>query len=194
MQHYTEQRCTHPELFSDEIWLMEHFPVFTQGQAGKPEHLLNPHDIPVIQSDRGGQITYHGPGQLMIYTLFDLNRLQLNTRTFVLKLEKCIVDYLKSLYIPAEQQREAPGVYINHQKICSIGLRIRKGFSYHGMALNIAMDLTPFSYINPCGFKGLSMAQLSDFSTRTLDQVSHDLIEQFCQEFGYNQWHFQSTE
>ncbi|OGO95189.1 MAG: hypothetical protein A3F10_01090 [Coxiella sp. RIFCSPHIGHO2_12_FULL_42_15] len=191
MQRYTSERFSQPDQFSDELWFMEHLPVFTQGQAGKAEHILNPHDIPIVQCDRGGQITYHGPGQLMIYTLFDLNRLQLNTRTFVRKLEQCVIAYLQSLQIPAEHKADAPGVYINGAKICSIGLRIRKGFSYHGLAFNIAMDLTPFSYINPCGFKNLRMTQLTHFTDKTLAEVCHKLGTLFYQAFGYHQWHFQ---
>ena len=171
----------------DEIWLLEHDPVFTQGLAGKPEHVLNPHDIPIVQTDRGGQITYHGPGQLMVYLLFDLNRLALNTRTFVHQIEQTIIDYLNALHIDALAKPEAPGVYVNQRKICSIGLRVRRGLSYHGLAFNVAMDLTPFSYINPCGFKGLSMAQLRDFvPTITLDTVKRDLMPYFVKNFRYN--------
>ncbi|CAN7948470.1 unnamed protein product, partial [Ixodes hexagonus] len=140
--------------------LLEHLPVFTQGLAGKPEHVLNPHEIPLIQTDRGGQITYHGPGQLMAYLLCDLNRLGLSTHAFVRTIESTIVEFLQQWGISAKGKEEAPGVYVEEAKICSIGLRVRKGLSYHGLAFNIAMDLTPFSYINPCGFKGLEMTQV----------------------------------
>jgi lipoyl(octanoyl) transferase len=158
MQDFTNQRT--PETM-DEIWLLEHAPVFTQGQNGKPEHLLNPREIPVVQTDRGGQVTYHGPGQLMIYTLIDLRRKQLNVRELVTKLEQSIVDLLAEYKISAAAKREAPGVYVQGKKIASIGLRIRRGCSYHGIAFNIAMDLEPFSRINPCGFKSLEMTQFA---------------------------------
>src|SRR3990167_7390515 len=145
MQEFTDSR---DENTPDEIWLLEHPPVFTQGLAGKPEHILNPHAIPVVQTDRGGQVTYHGPGQLVVYTLIDLKRKHLHTREFVRTLEKCVIDVLSELSIAAVSKCDAPGVYVNNEKICSIGLRVRKGCSYHGIAFNIDMDLTPFSYIN----------------------------------------------
>lgn len=160
----------------DEIWLLEHKPVFTQGQAGKSEHILNPHDIPVIQSDRGGQVTYHGPGQLMIYPLLDLKRYGLGVRDAVDLLENLIVKLLQGYDIEARGDQKARGVYVGDAKIASIGLRIRKGYSYHGLSLNVKMDLTPFSYINPCGFKALAITQISDFSPSiTLTEVSMDV-------------------
>lgn len=184
MRAFTDQRQADTV---DELWYVEHPPVFTQGLAGKPEHILNPHDIPIVQTDRGGQVTYHGPGQLMAYLLFDINRLQLNTRGFVRKIEATVVDYLNSLEIRATTDPNAPGVYVHQQKICSIGLRLRQGFSYHGLALNVDMDLTPFSYINPCGFKGLSMTQIRAFSdTTTIADVKRDLIPYILSNFGYN--------
>lgn len=145
---------------ADEVWLLEHPPVFTQGQNGKPEHVLNPGDIPIIKTDRGGQVTYHGPGQLMIYTLVDLRRRKLNVRELVTRLENSVIDYLAAHSIEAAARRDAPGVYVNGKKIASIGLRVRKGCSYHGIAFNIDMDLSPFSRINPCGFAKLEMTQL----------------------------------
>ncbi len=146
-----------------ELWLLEHEPVFTQGQAGKPEHVLNPGDIPVVQADRGGQVTYHGPGQLVGYCLFDLKRLNLGPRALVEGVEDALVAVLQALNIPAEANREAHGVYIAGKKIASIGLRIRRGCSYHGFALNVNMDIEPFSRINPCGYAGMEMTQIRDF-------------------------------
>jgi lipoyl(octanoyl) transferase len=190
MQQFTQHR--HADT-TDEIWLMAHLPVFTQGLAGKAEHVLNPHDIPVVQTDRGGQVTYHGPGQLMAYLLFDLKRLGLSTRTFVRTIEQTIVAYLQAQGITAAANPEAPGVYVNGAKICSIGLRVRNGYSYHGLAFNIDMDLTPFSFINPCGFKDLAMTQLRDFlGSIDLNIVMHDLIPYFLNNFRYNQPHVQT--
>lgn len=147
----------------DEIWLLEHPPVFTQGQAGKAEHLLQPGDIPVVASDRGGQVTYHGPGQLVAYCLLDLKRLNIGPRALVEGVEDALVCLLRELGIPAEANRDAHGVYVAGRKIASLGLRIRKGCSYHGLSLNLDMDLEPFSRINPCGHAGLQMTQVSDF-------------------------------
>jgi len=147
----------------DEVWLVEHEPVFTQGQAGKAEHLLMPGDIPVIQSDRGGQVTYHGPGQQVMYVLLDLKRRKLGVRELVTVLEQTVVNTLAELDIDAHPRADAPGVYVGEKKICSLGLRIRKGCSFHGLALNIAMDLTPFRRINPCGYAGMEMAQVSEW-------------------------------
>ncbi len=146
---------------SDEIWLVEHPPVFTQGLAGKPEHLLDLGDIPLIQTDRGGQVTYHGPGQIVVYPLLDLKRLKLGPKALVTGLEQIIIDYLAQLQITAQRKPGAPGVYVNGSKIASLGLRIRHGCCYHGLALNIEMNLEPFFRINPCGFAGLPMTQVS---------------------------------
>lgn len=159
MQTFTNQRT---EETIDEVWLLEHAPVFTQGQNGKPEHVLAPGNIPIIQTDRGGQVTYHGPGQLMVYTLIDLKRKKMNVRELVSILEQTVIDLLAEYDISALAKREAPGVYVNDMKICSIGLRIRRGCSYHGIAFNVAMDLEPFSRINPCGFSQLKMTQFAD--------------------------------
>lgn len=157
MHHYTDQR---DEQSRDEIWLVEHPPVFTQGQAGKAEHLLMPGEIPVVQSDRGGQVTYHGPGQQVMYVLLDLKRRKLGVRELVTVLEQTVVNTLAELDIDAHPRADAPGVYVGEKKICSLGLRIRKGCSFHGLALNIAMDLAPFRRINPCGYAGMEMAQV----------------------------------
>lgn len=159
MQEFTHSRN---ENTADEIWLLEHTPVFTQGQNGKPEHVLNPGNIPVVQTDRGGQVTYHGPGQLMVYTLIDLRRKKINVRELVTALEQSVIDLLAEYGITAAAKKEAPGVYVGDKKICSIGLRIRKGCSYHGIAFNVALDLEPFSRINPCGFAQLQMVQFSE--------------------------------
>ncbi|EKD70416.1 MAG: Octanoyltransferase [uncultured bacterium] len=164
MQAFTNNRN---EETIDEIWLLEHSPVFTQGQNGKAEHLLNPGDIPVVQTDRGGQVTYHGPGQLMVYTLIDIKRKKLIIREFVTRIEQSVIDFLAHHHIHAEAKREAPGVYVGHKKICSIGLRVRRGYAYHGIAFNVAMDLEPFNRINPCGFSQLKMTQLADLCSTT---------------------------
>ncbi|MCS5710572.1 lipoyl(octanoyl) transferase LipB [Candidatus Berkiella aquae] len=174
MREFTLQRN---ETTPDAIWLLQHEPVFTQGQAGKAEHLLAPGDIPVVQSDRGGQVTYHGPGQLMIYTLCDLKRLNMGIKTFVNHLQQSIIDLLALYGIQGHTQCSAPGVYVDNDKICSIGLRVRRGYTYHGLSLNVSMDLEPFTRINPCGFHQLRMIQIQDFyPTITLPTVIQDLI------------------
>lgn len=182
MQQFTVNREANTP---DEIWLLEHEPVYTQGLAGKAEHLLQQTHIPVIQTDRGGQITYHGPGQLMIYTLLDLNRLGLNTRDFVIALENLVIDTLATFSISATGAREAPGVYVNGAKIASIGLRVKKGCAYHGIALNVAMDLSPFSQINPCGFQGLAMTQIQnyvpDITVATAKNALQDALQKIDQ-------------
>ncbi|MDF1646869.1 MAG: lipoyl(octanoyl) transferase LipB [Legionellaceae bacterium] len=160
MKKFTDERTIHTP---DEIWFLQHSPVYTQGQAGKAEHILNADNIPIVQSDRGGQVTYHGPGQLVIYTLIDLNRRKLGIRTLVCLLEKMLIDVLVNFDISATTKKGAPGVYVNHKKIASIGLRVRKGCTYHGIALNVGMDLKPFLGINPCGFDALKMTQMQDY-------------------------------
>lgn len=161
----------------DEFWLLEHEPVFTQGRAGKPEHLLAPGPIPVVRSDRGGQVTYHGPGQLMVYTLLDLNRLGLGIRSLVIALEEAVVDCLATYGITARGRREAPGVYVGEAKVASLGLRVRRGCSYHGLALNVHMDLAPFTRINPCGYRGLAMTQVADLGgPADVEVVGRDLL------------------
>ena len=189
MQNFTDQRT--PDTI-DELWLLEHPAVFTQGQAGKAEHVLNPHGIPIIQSDRGGQITYHGPGQLMLYALCDLRRLKLSPRQLVSRLENTVIDFLSTHHCQAEARPEAPGIYVAERKLASVGLRIRKGCSYHGLALNVAMDLKPFSYINPCGFSGLKMTQVQELLPE-LDYktISHEIISCFVKNFGYNEPQFE---
>ena len=159
MQEFTDRRSADT---ADEIWFLEHPPVFTMGMNASPEHLLVPGDIPVVQVDRGGQVTYHGPGQVVVYPLIDLERARLNVRELVCALEQSVIDLAGRWGIRAHGSREAPGVYVNDSKLASIGLRIRKGCSYHGLALNVDMDLEPFSRINPCGYRGLSITRLAD--------------------------------
>ncbi len=159
MQAFTDART--PDT-PDEVWLLEHPPVFTQGQAGKPEHVLMPGDIPVVPIDRGGQVTYHGPGQLVGYILYDLSRAGCGVRELVRKLEQAIIDLLSEFQIEAHGRVDAPGVYVGDAKIASLGLRIRNGRSYHGLALNVRMDLEPFRRINPCGYAGMPITQLAD--------------------------------
>jgi lipoyl(octanoyl) transferase len=159
MQQFTETRG---EDTADELWVLQHPAVFTQGQAGKAEHLLAPGDIPVIQIDRGGQVTYHGPGQLVIYLLINVRRAAVGVRELVSLIEAAIIDTLASFKVTAEARADAPGVYVGDAKIAQLGLRIRHGCSYHGLSLNVAMDLSPFSRINPCGYAGLAVTQLID--------------------------------
>ncbi len=163
----------------DEIWLLEHPPVYTQGQAGKAEHVLNHAlNIPIVQSDRGGQVTYHGPGQLVVYVLFDLKRLGIGIRTLVCQLEQALIDVLKTYKIMAERRTGAPGVYVTEKKIASIGLRVKKACTYHGIALNVDMDLKPFLNINPCGYQALQMTQIKDFCPSVqIEQVQQRLVE-----------------
>ncbi|GKT12683.1 MAG: lipoyl(octanoyl) transferase [Thiomicrorhabdus sp.] len=159
MQDFTDQR---QDDTPDELWIVEHPAVFTQGLNGKAEHLLqNDHGIPIVQTDRGGQITYHAPGQLIIYILFDLKRAKSGVRALVTLIETSIIDYLAQLNITAVARADAPGVYVENQKIASLGLKIRKQKSYHGLALNVDMDLGPFRFINPCGLNSMQMTQLS---------------------------------
>lgn len=177
MQHYTDVRGADS---ADELWLVEHPPVFTQGQAGKEEHLLMPGDIPVVQVDRGGQVTYHGPGQQVLYVLLDLKRNKLGVRQLVTLMETALVDCLAGFGIQAYAKPDAPGVYVDNAKIASLGLRVRRGCSFHGLALNIAMDLTPFLRINPCGYAGMAMTQVCDLAPQaSFADVQSRLVEQF---------------
>ncbi|EEW07179.1 lipoate-protein ligase B [Vibrio mimicus VM603] len=191
MHQFTDQRDSTTR---DEVWLVEHNPVFTQGQAGKAEHLLNTGDIPVVQSDRGGQVTYHGPGQLVAYFLIDLRRKHLGVRELVTHIENLVINTLKHYQIDSAARPDAPGVYVQDKKICSLGLRIRKGCSFHGLALNIQMDLTPFLRINPCGYAGMEMVQLSDlYGPIGIEQVKQALIQELVTLLDYEQVEF-STE
>ncbi|MBS8241939.1 lipoyl(octanoyl) transferase LipB [Marinobacter lipolyticus] len=178
---------------ADELWCLEHPRVYTQGQAGKAEHILAPGDIPVIQVDRGGQVTYHGPGQLVIYLLIDLTRLKFGVRTLVDVIEQAIVRLLAEQGITAAPRPDAPGVYVNGAKIASLGLRVRRGCSFHGLALNVAMDMEPFRRINPCGFAGMPMCQVSDFSpAATVTGLSARLAEELVAGLGHEQVEYRS--
>ena len=164
MKQFTSARNTDTR---DEIWLLQHLPVYTQGLAGKPEHLLRANTIPVIKIDRGGQITYHGPGQIVAYLLLDLRRWKLNVRELVRLMEQAVINLLAQQGIEARGREDAPGVYVGDAKIASLGLKITNGCCYHGIAFNVDMDLTPFSNINPCGFAGLRVTQARDAGIRT---------------------------
>lgn len=183
MQQYTDTRNSDSP---DELWIVEHPPVFTQGQAGKSEHILNAGDIPVIQVDRGGQVTYHGPGQLVVYPLLDIKRSKLGVRQLVTHIEQSIIDMLAKYDIQAYAKADAPGVYVNERKIASLGLRIRKGCSFHGLALNVDMDLAPFRRINPCGYAGLEMVQCKELDgPQTVVEAGEQLTITFSQLLGY---------
>ncbi len=159
MQRFTDLRGDDTP---DELWRVEHDPVFTLGQAGKPEHLLAPGDIPVLQVDRGGQVTYHGPGQLVVYPLLDLRRLKIGVREYVHRIEQAVIDTLADWNIEGARRDGAPGVYVGEAKIAALGIRVRRGCTFHGLAFNVAMDLEPFARINPCGYAGLQVVSLTD--------------------------------
>ena len=181
MQAFTAQRDGQA---ADQIWLTEHEPVFTQGQAGRPGHVLAAGDIPVVQSDRGGQITYHGPGQILAYLLFDLRRMGLSVRGLVSGIENAVVAVLDGYGIAAAARRDAPGVYVQEAKVAALGLRVRRGCSYHGLSFNIDMDLEPFQRINPCGMAGLAVTQLRTLcGERDLQAVQRRLLEAFEEVF-----------
>jgi lipoyl(octanoyl) transferase len=193
MQDFTNQRDA---TTLDEIWVLQHLPVFTQGQAGKTEHILDLGTIPLVQSDRGGQVTYHGPGQLMIYLMLDLKRLNFGIRELVSHMEQALIDCLHHYGIVANADPKAPGVYVHGSKIASLGLRVRKGCSFHGLALNIDMDLSPFERINPCGYPGLDMVQMIDFNgladTIEFDQVARDMCQNLVKQLQYQ--HVDNTQ
>lgn len=173
---------------ADEIWLLSHKPVYTQGQAGKPEHVLNPGAIPVVQTDRGGQVTYHGPGQLVAYLLLNVKRRRMGVRKLVDLIEQAVIVSLAHYGVAAEARADAPGVYVNGAKIASLGLRIRNGWSYHGLSLNVNMDLAPFGNVNPCGFESLAVTQLSELvppREGMLQELSRILIDNLLPGLGY---------
>lgn len=185
MQSFTNDRTSDT---ADELWIVQHPPVFTQGQAGKAEHVLNPGDIPIVKTDRGGQVTYHGPGQVVAYPLLNLRRLNIGVRELVTRIEAGVVQYLAGWGIESSPKADAPGVYVQGRKIASLGLRVRRGCSFHGVSLNVAMDTQPFSRINPCGYEGLQMAQLREFvlpETIDTNAVEHDFAVQLAQQLGY---------
>ncbi|MBC7002612.1 lipoyl(octanoyl) transferase LipB [Photobacterium sp. BZF1] len=193
MHKFTDERS--PET-TDEVWLVEHNPVFTQGQAGKAEHLLNTGDIPVVQSDRGGQVTYHGPGQLVAYVLVDLRRKKMGVRDLVTHIENTIIKTLSHFGIESNARPDAPGVYVSGQKICSLGLRIRRGCSFHGLALNINMDLAPFLRINPCGYAGMEMTQTALLNGPSeLAEIQPVLVEELVNLLDYQsiEWKTESN-
>ncbi|MFI8482456.1 lipoyl(octanoyl) transferase LipB [Pseudomonas sp. NPDC078700] len=184
MQQFTDSRDPQTP---DEIWLLEHPPVFTQGQAGKAEHVLFPGDIPVVQVDRGGQVTYHGPGQLVAYLMLDVRRSKLGVRDLVTRIEQSLLALLASYGVTAYTKADAPGVYVGDAKIASLGLRIRNGRSFHGLALNVDMDLSPFQRINPCGYAGMAMTQLADLVDAPIEftEVRAQLRDQLVKHLDY---------
>ena len=182
MQRFTDTRG---EETVDELWLVEHDPVFTLGQAGKPEHVLAPGDIPVLHVDRGGQVTYHGPGQIVLYPLLDLRRLGVGVREYVCRIEQAIIDTLDEWNIGAQRRDGAPGVYVGGAKVAALGIRVRHGRTFHGLAFNIAMDLEPFRRINPCGYAGLQVTSMLDLGGPSgVDAVKPVLLEQLGRQFG----------
>lgn len=185
MRSYTDQRDEHSP---DQLWILQHHPVLTQGQAGKPEHILIPSDLPVVQSDRGGQVTWHGPGQMVIYFMFDLNRLKWNVRTLVSFAEQLMIDLVKKYNIDAYAKADAPGVYVSERKIGSLGFKIRRGRSYHGLALNVDCDLSGFQTINPCGYAGLEMVRICDLvkDYPQFDQLAQDVTAYFKEKNEFN--------
>ena len=192
MQAFTAARTQNTP---DELWIVEHPPVFTLGLNGKAEHLLNPGEIPVIKVDRGGQVTYHGPGQLVVYTLLDIQRRHLGVKELVRYIEQAIIALLADYGIQAEGRVDAPGVYVAGAKIASLGLRIKKGRTYHGLALNISMDLGPFSHINPCGHVGMTVTQTRDLGIRAnLPELRDRLLEHLRTILGYNVAPISSTD
>ena len=183
MQDFTNSR---QQGTVDELWFLQHPPVYTLGKNGKLEHVLNPADIPVINSDRGGQVTYHGPGQIVVYTLLDLNRLKIGVRQLVTVIEQSVIDLLAGYGVDSNARRDAPGVYVNNAKIAALGLRVRKGCSFHGLALNVDMDLEPFSRINPCGYEGLEVTQLKNLVTELeINNVVDNLQQTLLKNLNY---------
>jgi lipoyl(octanoyl) transferase len=184
MQALTDSR---DENSADELWLVQHPPVFTQGQAGKAEHVLAPGNIPVIQVDRGGQVTYHGPGQIVAYPLVDIRRKGIGVREFVNRIEETIIGVLAHYGVIGERIAGAPGIYVNGDKVASLGLRVRRGCTFHGLAFNVDMDLEPFQRINPCGFSGLQVTQLSALASVDYQEVENRLVESLAQQLGYSE-------
>ncbi len=184
MQSFTDDR---DKATLDQLWVVEHPSVFTQGQAGKPEHILDSGDIPIIQVDRGGQVTYHGPGQIVMYPMIDLKRHKMGIKALVNGIEEALIQTLAKYHVMAKRKENAPGVYVEGKKIASLGLRVRKGCTFHGLAFNIDMDLNPFLRINPCGYAGLEVTQLSELSTGVdISDVQDQLIQQLCQQLQFN--------
>jgi lipoyl(octanoyl) transferase len=170
----------------DELWVLQHPPVFTQGQAGREEHLLAPGDIPVIPVDRGGQVTYHGPGQIVMYPLLDLQRLEIGVRDLVQRIEQAMIDVLAHYGVAGERVCGAPGVYVDGAKIAALGLRVRRGRSFHGLAFNVDLDLEPFGRINPCGYRGLAVTRLADLAAVELPHVEATLVAALADHLGFD--------
>jgi lipoyl(octanoyl) transferase len=186
MQDFTANR--QPDT-ADELWIVEHPPVYTLGQAGKPEHILRDIGIPIVKIDRGGQVTYHGPGQVVIYLLLDLHRLKIKVRELVTAIEQAVIELLAAHGVTAERRAGAPGVYVGEAKVAALGLRIRNGCSYHGVSLNVDMDLSPFTAINPCGYAGLEVVQTKDLNIplsvgEAGEQLSQHLLQQLDKQHG----------
>jgi lipoyl(octanoyl) transferase len=180
MRQFTAQRDQNTE---DELWLLEHPQVFTLGLNGKDEHVLNTHDIPLVNTDRGGQVTFHGPGQLIVYSLIDLKRAKIGVREMISRLENSVTGMLSDLNIEAKARADAPGVYVEGRKIASLGLRVKRGACYHGLSLNVAMDLSPFSYINPCGYQGMEVIDLKSLACDlTMEQAKQYFVSAFNQQ------------
>jgi lipoyl(octanoyl) transferase len=184
MQKFTDDRAQDS---ADQLWLVQHPPVFTQGQAGKAEHVLAPGDIPVIQVDRGGQVTYHGPGQIVAYPLIDIRRKGIGVRDFVCRIEEAIIRVLASYGVVGERLAGAPGIYVGGEKIASLGLRVRRGRTFHGLAFNIDMYLEPFQRINPCGYSGLRITQLAALAEVEFDEVERRLVQSLAGQLGYDE-------
>ncbi len=183
MQKFTESR---EQGSTSEAWIVEHPPVFTQGQAGKPEHLLAVSEIPVVQSDRGGQVTYHGPGQVVIYLLLNLRDTGMGIRGLVTAIEDSIIAMLAEHNIDAESRRDAPGVYVDEAKIAALGLRVKRGFTYHGVSFNLDMDLSPFQQINPCGYHGLAVTQGAELGlSLSFNQAAKTILKQLCSRINH---------
>ncbi|UYB54325.1 lipoyl(octanoyl) transferase LipB [Xanthomonas sp. AM6] len=182
MQRFTDARG---EASADELWVVEHDPVFTLGQAGKPEHVLAPGQIPVLHVDRGGQVTYHGPGQLVVYPLLDLRRLKIGVRDYVCRIEQAIIDTLDEWNILGQRRDGAPGVYVGAAKVAALGIRVRRGCTFHGLSFNVAMDLEPFHRINPCGYQGLQVTSVLDLGGPSgMQAVKPVLLAQLARQFG----------
>ena len=182
MQRFTDAR---DDATPDELWLVEHEPVFTLGQAGKPEHVLMPGDIPVLQVDRGGQVTYHGPGQLVAYPLLDLRRLKIGVRDYVCRIEQAIIDTLADWNIDGARRDGAPGVYVGAAKVAALGIRVRRGCTFHGLAFNVAMSTEPFLRINPCGYEGLQVVAMADLGgPSSMQAVKPVLLQHLAAQFG----------
>ena len=182
MQRFTDAR---DQDTLDELWLVEHEPVFTLGQAGKPEHVLAPGEIPVLHVDRGGQVTYHGPGQIVLYPLLDLRRIGIGVREYVCRIEQAIIDTLDEWNIGGQRREGAPGVYVAGAKVAALGIRVRRGCTFHGLAFNIGMDLEPFHRINPCGYQGLQVTSMRDLGgPSSMDAVKPVLLEALARQFG----------